>query len=430
MTRTLARSWGRALCVALLLAGCGDDEPLPDLPCDIRARACQRAVFEATAALREQGRARLPDIRVITRAQFAEETRSGSRAQRPSRRSQVVEGALRLIAFLPANTTVSGAADEASIAGVAAYYHKLDKAVTIIDDAAADPVSGTYTLAHEFVHVLQDQREGFDRLDEPALNSDARLAVDALVEGEAVVVSNLLRDQLAGRGPRDTTGFYDQLLAAFLEEIAASPAPFTHATLTLPYPVGGRPLASLYLQEGYDGIAERLDNHPLTYAGWVEGGAPDALPVRMQCGVADPPINHVVVVNDRFGGAGLLALYTRLGLSGPDAFQAARAWTNDAFTIYAPRDETQVSAVLAWRIGLRRAEDAAQLAMRIAGSRLPVEVVQTDNEVYVTAATDPAVLAAWGGRSACRAPKSAGAEDLPTAPLLPRPPIVHRHRHL
>jgi hypothetical protein len=387
-------------------------------------------VFKATAALRAQRGAKLPPIRVITREQFAEETRGSSGASKRDRRDDIVEGALRLVALLPANTTVGGAAAEASIDGVAAYYHKGDKAVTIIDDAASDLADGTYTLSHEFVHALQDQREVLSKYDAMgSRSSDASLAIDALVEGEAVAVSNALMGSLEGGAPRDDTRFYDRLLTAFLREIALSTAPFTHAMLTLPYPVGGRPIASAYLRSGYDGIARFFAVHPLTYGEWVEGGEVSDLPQRMHCDVVAPPLGFKIVANDRFGGAGLLALYTRLGLTGPEAYEAARAWTNDTFTIFGPEDLASSTGVLAWRLGLGDAATASGLAEKLRTAQLPVEVTQTEDELLITGATDPAVLASWTSRTTCMTAKGAGAGDvLPTESLLPRSPYVRQQR--
>ena len=412
-----------SLCIAglIIAPGCGDGDELPvPLPCDVRESACQRSVFRSTALLRDQPDAKLPPIRVITRAQFADETRTGGTAQ-PSRRDIIVENALRMVAFLPPDRGVGGALAEASIEGVAAYYHKRDKAVTIIEDAVRDPIDGTYTLSHEFVHALQDQRENLDKLDAQGNSADSRLAIDVLVEGEAVVLSNVLIARLRGAsGPATVnTSFYDRLLEAFLDEIADSSAPLTHALLTLPYPVGGKPLARAYADVQYPGIAKFLEVHPLTYAEWVEGGEPADLPQRLSCGVSVPPEGYGVVVNERFGGAGLLALYTRLGLGGNAAFEAARAWTNDIFTVYGPEAVADRASVLSWRIGLRDATTAQQLAAQIKAAGLPVSVQQTDREVLITGATDPAVLAAWTAGQACRTLKSASSEE-PTRPLAPR----------
>ena len=425
----LSRLLPNCLCIAglSLASSCGDgddfdDAPQVALPCDVRESACQRAIFNATALLRNQRGARLPPIRVISRAQFAEETRSAGGTMQPSRRDVIVDGALRLLAFLPPDRGSGGAAAEASIEGVAAYYHKRHKAVTIIDDAARNLLNGTYTLSHEFVHALQDQRESLDRLDAKGTSSDSRLAIDVLVEGEAVVLSRVLTANLRGlTGPAAVdTRFYDSLLEAFLAEIAESTAPLTHALLTLPYPVGGKPLAQAYADSAYEGIGRFLKAHPLTYAEWVEGGVPAALPQRLGCGVSEPPQGYGIIVNERFGGAGLLALLTRLGLSGSDAFQAARAWTNDTFTIYGPEAPADSNSVLSWRIGLRSATPAQQLTAMIRAAGLPVTVQQTEREVLITGATDLAVLAAWSAGQTCRIPKNAGSEE-PTSPLAPPP---------
>lgn len=437
MTRAPVLSWmAGALCLALTASACEDDNH-PDLPCDIRKEPCQRAVWYATSLVRNQPQGKMPKIRVISRAQYADETRKATQAQRdretePNWSGEIIEAAYRLVAFLPEDVSDSDARDASNITGVAAYYSTRTRDVTVIERENASAANDTYTLSHEFTHALQDQRNDLAPLDAQRLrSSDTNLAISSLVEGEAVAISNAVLNLTYSQRPLANTAFYDGMLAEFLGRIAASEAPWTEAGFTLPYPVGGRALTTAYLERGYPAIEERFGTHPLTYAGWVEGGAVDALPLPLQCSVVDAPSGYQHMYNDRLGGAALLALYTRLGLSGDEAFQAARAWTNDLFTIYAPMNERGPAlAVVAWRIGLNSAEAIAYLTDKVAASKLAIDVQQREREVLLTAATDPSVLTGWAARDACVTPKGArAADDVPTASLLPPSDVLRSPGH-
>lgn len=416
----------------LAFGACDDDPPeTVSLPCDIRERLCQRAVFDETARLRNQQDAKLPPIRVITRDQYAEETRQMVSNSTVSRGGEILQGVLRLLRFLPPNASVGQAAADSSIEGVAAYYHKRERAVTIIDDAASNPSSGVFTLSHEFVHALQDQREDLTALDAQAKNADDALAVDCLVEGEAVVISDVLLAELRDSGAANLNFplYFDRMLAAFLGEIEKSTAPLTHALMTLAYPVGGRPLAAAYVGRGMPGILAYYEDRPLTMVGWVEGDP--MLPTALRCGTAPAPPGYKLYGVDRLGGAGLISLHTRLGKTGLDAFAESRPWINDQFAIFATPEGTPVASAFAWRIGLRSVEAATNLETALRAAAFPqVDVTRGDNEVLIVGATDAALLASWTDRHSCTIAKSRTQEPTERLPLTgPFDDYVHQPRY-
>lgn len=433
-------SFPAVLALALALWSCGDDDvaPLPcdmqdgtcqrtsdddlvPLPCDIRDGACQRSVFHEMARLRDQKGAELPPIRVITRAQYADETRRAVSEEPISRSGEILQGVLRLLRFLPPETSVGEAAAESSIQGVKAYYHKHDKSVTIIADSAMDELGGTYTLAHEFVHALQDQRENLEALDAEGVSADGELAVDCLVEGEATVLSDTLlvrlRDGATARP--NFPPYFDRMLASYLTQVEKSTAPLTLALMILPYPVGGRALATAYEAQGHLGIQTFYRARPTTMLAWVDA---NRKVTAIGCDPPAPPLGYAQYGGkDRLGAAGLLSLYTRTGLTGVQAFEVAQAWTNDAFTIYATPSGPAASA-FAWRIVLRDVASAQALEARLLAAALPqVAISRSEQQVVIAGATDPAALAAWTDRDACRMAKGRSAEDTPTERLFTTP---------
>lgn len=426
------------------------------LPCDVREASCREAVFKFTACMRGQPDAKLPPNRIITREQFAEETRAQNAAQAAAskpedkRVSAIVADSFRLLAFLPENVSVGDSDADASIEGVAAYYHHLDKAITLISDSvdvkplpgesAADTkrrgqATALNTLSHEYVHALQDQREDLTKLTEAGSKTgvDGSMAVDALVEGEAVLVSDLVTQRTfrmeddeawvasAGRAR------YKSLLGTMLDSIAESATPFSEAQLVLPYPIGSAPLAEVFLDDGRAGVSDVYKSYPTTLIGWVEDARD--LGTTIDCNVPNPPSDYEKLGVESFGGTGLIAFFTRLGLDGEEAFEAARAWRSDLFAVYGqPEGSTSTAAAVAWRIRLKDEASAKSLEQQVRGSKLALDVQQSGREVLLTGASDAAVRSAWK-HDDCPRLKSGGAMEIPVQRLLPKPPVQYRHAH-
>jgi hypothetical protein len=405
-----------ALVLALAGAalGCGDDAAIADVPCAIADESCRRAVFALTARIRAQQGARMPPTRIITRQQYIDETRAEVSAGTPSLIDLQFTAALRLLHFLPEGSSSEEASADSNISGVAAYYRNDTKAVTIIADAAEKELSGSLTLSHEYVHALQDAREGLSDLSADARSTDEVMAINALVEGEATILADAAMREAQDRAYELSAvlQYVDQMRAALLEGIEASPAPFNEGILVLPYPVGGRPLAQAYAREGIAGVQGFFSQLPTTLASWVDTSRV-GLPLRLSCETPEPPASYQRIAPDRLGVTGLIALETVLGATGVDAFERARSWTNDSFVVFVP-SEAQPLAALAWRIGLVDVNAASGLEARLRAANLGLSVERQGNEIILTAATDPALLASWSARNACATQKSLQ----PTAPLI------------
>ena len=409
--------------LALSSASCSDTSETPtQVPCDIREARCRSAIFALTAEVRGQSGAKIPPTRIITRDQFATETRAGVLQNMSSRDDLVLDATLRLLHFLETGTSLGDAMADSSIAAVAAYYDSATKAVTIIDDAAEEQSSGSLTLSHEYTHALQDQREVLKTLDDTANSTDEARAVDALVEGEATILSDATMTRAANLEYKrdDVLAFMSRLLNGVMMNIEQSDAPFNEAELSLPYPVGGLPVANAYLASGSAGVQAYFQTRPTSLIGWVQlgNGISTSLPLPLSCDLPDAPAGYARTAFDRLGGTGLIALYTRLGLNASAAFQTARAWTGDSFTVFAPSNGTEVNAAFVWRIGLTDEAAAMNLERLLLAGSVQVSVLRKVNEVVLSGATDPAVLAAWTVRNDCSTAK-ARAEPSRVLPALP-----------
>jgi hypothetical protein len=380
-----------ALCpvvVAALLAAC-DDDPVK-LPCDIREGECQKAVFRHTRKVRGQEDATLPPIRVIDRAQYRTELEGWFEQVEPDPKSSAIESAYALLGVLPRDM---GAADEAFIddlaEGVAAFYSPGNQDITIIEDAATDDADGTYVLAHEFIHALQHQR-GDLRRPEAALDTDAIVSFDALIEGEAVWLSNVAMIELEGGelDANEAEEYFDELTQVMLDNIGETEAPLYLAGEILPYPLGGRGVFHTWSEQGLGGIEALHAREPATLAYWLADREPAAAALR--CDVPAAPTGFEVLERDRLGVVGLVALDAALGLS--PSLALSEVWRDDRVAIYASSDLADVA--IAYRVRFASAASAMTLedALR---ARDTLALTRSEDELLVRAASDAALLESW-----------------------------------
>jgi uncharacterized iron-regulated protein len=85
------------------------------------------------------------------------------------------------------------------------YYSIKDKTLYVYDDIAGAYERGV--LIHEMVHALQDQHFGLAKLHQTGFNSDAELALAALIEGDATftMIEMLKKDQPKVAGMLDVS---------------------------------------------------------------------------------------------------------------------------------------------------------------------------------------------------------------------------------
>jgi hypothetical protein len=402
----------RAIILSSLLValGCGDDDV--SLPCNVADRACQRAVFTATAKSRGQMNATLPRVRVITRAQLAAELRASVEGQSdelpPDEALEQEQGqrALALLGLLPppAKQSVDDAYIEQSIATIAAYYSHSSHDITVIADQTKDREEATVTLSHEFVHALQDQREGLSRLQrEHSETTDDDIALTSLIEGEATWLSYVtFYREIHGleidrwNHPKLFRSILDNTLAAVEE----SSAPLIDTIELMPYPVGGKRLSEIEVEQGAGAIRELYDDPPLTLRWWAAEPL-DGLPADLDCDVPPAPDGYQRFDEDRLGFGGVLAFRTAQGEDALSAYAAAEHWRADRIASYASESEPTRVAIV-WRILLDSDVAARSLAGFTNASGSATALAQ-DNVVVLSAATDPDLLERWSPSQGCPA---------------------------
>jgi tetratricopeptide (TPR) repeat protein len=141
---------------------------------------------------------------------------------------------------------------------VAGFYDSDEKHFYVLEDQEQTALE-QMTVAHEYVHALQDQHFDLEELDSKALDGDGRRAFDALVEGDAVLAMVLYGDEHVE---------YVDLLQAMCsagglgsEALEASPA-FIREMELFPYDRGVEFVLALFQSGGWEAVNQAYDNPP------------------------------------------------------------------------------------------------------------------------------------------------------------------------
>lgn len=127
--------------------------------------------------------------------------------------------AVRGLAFkAPVNAKIVPRPKEAN-ASVQGYYSTTDKTFFLFDDIKGNYQEGV--LIHEMVHALQDQHFGLAKLKKDSEGTDAQLALEALIEGDATYT---MIEVLKDRQPRA-----GEILNVALEKAKDLERAFTYA---------------------------------------------------------------------------------------------------------------------------------------------------------------------------------------------------------
>jgi hypothetical protein len=363
--RRLAAAWRTAfgavllVLVALLSAGCSDGErptPVPTAtPAGATASPAARdagapfigsreypaeqagelqRIFEQTSAIRGLEPLAPLQFRLIDRARAVEFVRSVLLPE--EERAYALKGDIyKLLGLIPESADLLDLSlrpfGEPIILG---FYDPVTKAAFIYEDQGALSALSRATLAHEFVHALQDQH--YDLLAgslQRLGNLDATMAYAALLEGDARSVDTAYMRR----------HFTAADLAEFVRAASAIPGPDPAVypavlirELFFPYDAGASFLSAVTARVpgGLEGVFRDPPDtteqilHPSAY---LEGEGPK--PVDLPDLSATLGAGWQARGETRLGEFGLQN-FLRLGLSSDATVSAAAGWGGDAFRLY------------------------------------------------------------------------------------------------
>ena len=356
---TDARSIVVALALAAPLLGACAGEEEGFAPCDVRGADCQARIFRAVVALRGGGDMPMPKISVVDEAGLMAHWMADTEEQSPEEEAAAERAyaqwnrGLSLFGLAPAMYDAQQATQD-QIREIAGIYDTESKAILIVDRGdAIDSDAAVLSLAHEFVHALQDAQHDLAAFQERWGDSfDAALATASIIEGEAVMYQLLASAELRGLDVQKLAWqrFFDEFRGDVLREAEIDRVPLTMARLRFPYAFGGGFVTQHWLARGPAGIDALFAEPPLTthavMFGSVHGTVtPDQVRVR-EGGVPmlDPGFEEVA---STALGAWIQRIFAaRMGTPIQRRGEAARALRADWFSVQADGTDRVVAA---WR---------------------------------------------------------------------------------
>jgi len=215
--------------------------------------------FDYTACLRDIPTPAEPKVHVID--EHALDTRFPPTATSTSQ--DILHRALALLDLMPTERPTEMALEDRNDS-IAAFYAFDDQAIYVVDRGEPlDSETAVSTLAHEFVHAMQDEGHQLrDFLAQRATTFDRRLAALSVVEGEASLYQLMAQFALHNRNIWiDHTDHGDLLAFQAMQE---TNAPFTRAGLVFPYTVGRRHMLQAWLHGTDEAVRAVFDDPPVS----------------------------------------------------------------------------------------------------------------------------------------------------------------------
>lgn len=339
-------------CVSLV-ASCGESS-CPELArCDVRQQDCQQQIIEAVSCMRGGSSAPL-SVSVLREdellARFASEPVTAEEELRFARTSQ----GLAHFGLAPHGYSIEAVRRD-WVREVGALYVYERKEIVIVDrgeSLASEEVVGVF--AHEVVHALQDAAHDLRAFKKKWSGSfDQSLAVDALVEGEAVHYQLLARLALAhvGADEYDWEAFYRRWRSNVLQQAERDPAPVALADMRFSYAFGGGYVTQHWLANGRAGIAALYEQPPRSTHEMMfprhEGEQASEQAQLLARAVPDLGEFYEEVSSATLGAWITRIFAAKWAVPTPERLRPAEALTGDLFSVQ--HDTVSSRVVAAWR---------------------------------------------------------------------------------
>jgi hypothetical protein len=345
----------------------------------------------------------LPPVRTINVSQYEEELEAAfaEATQEQLAETELLEHGLVLLGLAdPGDFSAQQRVEDLS-EGVLAFYSRIGRDVTVIEREGLqrrDDTEATVTLAHEFVHVLQDQEQDLGRLEEQhSVSYDGNLALRSVTEGEAVMLEAFFSAALWGLSLHEAD--YGVRFAAPLlwaPERFGDTSPLLAAPMYFPYTYGPRYVFNAFVKGGMEAVSDIYDAIPTATLSIM-------LSETEMVGVTSVPVEEAETGPDGYElftsdvlGAFILELF--LSNHGATTEQSALAlgWQGDRFECYVAE---QGGMAVTWRIRFSAA-DAAQQFLDLLSTPSFAEasawsVGREESVVTIAAADEADVLDTW-----------------------------------
>ena len=198
----------------------------------------------------------------ITRTDFRQQITEDLMDEDTIKELEIAEAVYKLLGLIPVTTDLRMVYENLYGGFVLGYYDSETEQFAVITDSGetVDIAGQEPTIAHEFVHLLQDCHFDLDALEpgEDVSTSDNQLALTAIIEGDARYMEDLYVS-MYGSGSIFTNGFED--------EVPGSPdpnliPPIIAYVLGAPYRFGETFIREVARNQGLEGVSEAFSNPP------------------------------------------------------------------------------------------------------------------------------------------------------------------------
>jgi hypothetical protein len=341
--------------------------PLPECPdanytaCDVREPDCQSSIVALAACIRDSEPLTVP-IEVLTESDYTALLQAEAEDE-PEAEIKHFQRALAWLELAPEQTTTRDEEIDHHVTSVLGVYRPAEKRIIIVDHGKpADTPYIDATLLHEAVHALQDADYDLTTWPgEPAETFDARLARNAVVEGEADFYEYRAVAALLGLDVAQVD--FESALLEHLDFVQArlseSTAPYRDSYATFPYGFGALQAFHAWQEGGPRG----------TDAIWASPPGTTQQLMAQQLGLNEPqatprelPLPEIegltLYASDVLGAWGLHLVLGMDGVSNPA--ERALDWRGDRLRVFTDTDN---QPYLLWQLELA-SEDAARLLTR------------------------------------------------------------------
>jgi hypothetical protein len=270
----------------------------------------------------------------LTPAQYSEQTRIDESELSREDRRLIEDGTapLRALGLVPAGFDALQSANELSDTGTLAYYDPLRERITVRGTEMTPDLR--VTLAHELVHVLQDQHFDLDAmLDDGDPMADRLSGYLALIEGDATRIQEAYVDSLSTDDRESYLDAIGQTSGEAEEQLGDIPGVLV-AMQGAPYALGPSLVELIAVEGGNDAVDDAFEDPPASTEHMVDPRSYFAGDSAHEVTAPVLPTGgEQIGEDDRLGALPLFLLLSER-IDPLEALTAADGWGGDAYVAY------------------------------------------------------------------------------------------------
>ena len=231
---------------------------------------------------------------------------------------------------------------------IAGLYDSEQEEIYLVLDRYTSDLWLEVTFAHEFTHALQDQHFDLDSLDDRSLTTDSRLALQALIEGDATLVMVEYAYEYLFQMSFDRSDLLEAIQQVEQGEYEGAPT-VVRETEGFPYEQGIVFAAALIERGGWEQVNQAFRNppqtteqvmHPDKYLAGEVGQVPVVGSLPGALGEGWEELRRDVL------GELFIRVYLERELGSEEALMAAEGWEGDTAAFLCNEEEGQELFVL------------------------------------------------------------------------------------